>query len=200
MNSNLKSMETSSKFLSLVLRHKPEEIGLQLDPAGWADVDELIRLANAHANGLSFDRPLVEAIVASSDKKRFALSPDGQRIRANQGHSVEIALGLPPSVPPDVLYHGTATRFLESIYASGLHAGSRQHVHLSASPEVARQVGSRHGKPVVLVVDAKKMAAAGSVFYIADYAVWLTVSVPAIYLSELAENAHAGMENESGVN
>ncbi len=187
MTSNQKTMETSSKFLSLVLRHKPEEIGLSLDHEGWAEVDDLIRLANA--SGRSFDRTMIEAIVASSDKKRFALSSDGQRIRANQGHSIEVALGLPASVPPDILYHGTATRFLESIFADGLHAGARQHVHLSANPEVARQVGSRHGKPVVLLVDTKKMAAEGRVFYIADNGVWLTESVPASYLSELTERS-----------
>src|SRR6516165_9401311 len=108
-----------SKFLSLVLRHKPEEIGLTLDDHGWADVDDLIRLANLHGNHLT--RPLVERVITNNNKKRFALSEDRQRIRANQGHSVDIDLALPSSEPPEVLYHGTASRFLDSIRVGGLH-------------------------------------------------------------------------------
>src|SRR6186713_1163201 len=118
-----------SKFLSLVLRHKPEEIGLTLDPNGWAGVDDLIRLANARGRPLT--RPLLEQIVAGNDKKRFAFSADGERIRASQGHSVEVDLALSPAAPPELLYHGTATRFLASIREGGLIKGKRQHVHLS---------------------------------------------------------------------
>src|SRR5262245_12849640 len=117
-----------SKFLSLVLRHKPEEIGLTLDEQGWADVDELIRLAER--SGRPLTRPVLDRVVAESDKKRFALSADGARIRANQGHSVDVDLALPPAEPPALLYHGTATRFLDSIRSQGLLAGSRRHVHL----------------------------------------------------------------------
>jgi putative RNA 2'-phosphotransferase len=185
MPSDQKTMETYSKFLSLVLRHKPEQIGIRLDAEGWASLNELIRLANAC--GQPIDRTMIENIVASSDKKRFALSIDGQRIRANQGHSIEVALRLPPSVPPDTLFHGTASRFLESIFSGGLHPGNRQHVHLSVDSAVAEKVGSRHGHPVILLVDAKAMAVHGHVFYVSDNGVWLTESVPANYLSKLTQ-------------
>ena len=172
---------SKSKFLSLVLRHKPEEIGLVLDQNGWASIDELIVLANARGTHLS--RPLIESIVANSDKQRFAISADGLKIRANQGHSVEIALGLSPQTPPERLYHGTATRFLDSIRGSGLHAGSRQHVHLSQDLATAEKVGSRHGKPVVLTVESGQMARDGHHFYLSDNGVWLTEAVPAKYLA-----------------
>ncbi|MBX9623218.1 MAG: RNA 2'-phosphotransferase [Gemmataceae bacterium] len=170
-----------SKFLSLVLRHKPEQIGLSLDPNGWADVDELIRLATAA--GRRLDRPLLDRIVAENDKKRFAFSDDGRRIRASQGHSVEVDLALSPVTPPELLYHGTATRFLDSIRATGLRPGSRQHVHLSADEATATTVGRRHGVPVVLVVKADEMAAAGHSFYRSANGVWLTERVPAEFLT-----------------
>jgi putative RNA 2'-phosphotransferase len=169
-----------SKFLSLVLRHEPEEIGLTLDARGWADVDELIRLANAA--GRRLDRPLLERVVAENDKKRFAFSDDGRRIRASQGHSVVVDLDLPPTSPPEFLYHGTATRFLDSIRATGLRPGSRQHVHLSADEAAATTVGRRHGVPVVLVVRAGEMAAAGHPFYRSANGVWLTERVPPEFL------------------
>lgn len=169
-----------SKFLSLVLRHQPEAIGLTLDENGWADAEQLIRLANA--SGRRLTRPIVEDVVASNDKKRFALSEDGQRIRASQGHSVEVDLALPPTEPPERLYHGTATRFLDSIRTSGLHSASRQHVHLSADVATATKVGERHGKPVVLVVQAKEMASAGHTFYVSANGVWLTDCVPTKFL------------------
>lgn len=169
-----------SKFLSLVLRHKPEEIGLVLDTNGWANIDELILLAGH--KGMSLTRAMIETIVAESDKQRFAISEDGVRIRANQGHSVDISLGLKPQVPPELLFHGTATRFLVSIRARGLHAASRQHVHLSQDRDTAEKVGSRHGKPVVLVVESGKMARDGHLFFKSDNGVWLTAAVPANYL------------------
>jgi putative RNA 2'-phosphotransferase len=171
---------SQSKFLSLVLRHKPEEIGLVLDQNGWASIDELIALANARGTKLS--GPEIESIVENSDKKRFAISADGTKIRANQGHSVDIALGLEPQTPPERLYHGTATRFLESIHATGLHSASRQHVHLSTDLATAEKVGSRHGKPVILTVDAGQMARDGHLFYLSENGVWLTETVPAKYL------------------
>lgn len=177
---NERDLVRTSKFLSLVLRHKPEEIGLKLDENGWADVEELVRLSNRH--GVSLTRASLEQIVAKNDKKRFALSANGQRIRANQGHSIEVDLALPTREPPDVLYHGTATRFLDSIRASGLHAGSRQHVHLSLNHATAVQVGQRHGKPVVLRVRAKEMFAAGHPFYLSANEVWLTDHVPVAFL------------------
>ncbi len=171
---------SKSKFLSLVLRHKPEEIGLVLDQNGWASIDELIDLSNA--SGTKLSRPQIESIVANSDKQRFAISPDGMKIRANQGHSVDIALGLAPQTPPEHLYHGTATRFLDSIRASGLHSASRQHVHLSSDLATAEKVGSRHGKPVVLTVESGQMARDGHLFYVSENGVWLTDAVPACYL------------------
>lgn len=170
-----------SKFLSLVLRHKPEEIGLVLDQNGWASVDELIALAAVRGTKLS--RHLIESIVAESDKKRFAISEDGTKIRANQGHSVDIALGLAPQTPPERLYHGTATRFLDSIRESGLHSASRQHVHLSSDLETAEKVGRRHGKPVILTVESGQMARDGHHFYLSENGVWLTAAVPAKYLN-----------------
>lgn len=173
----------TSKFLSYVLRHEPQAIGLALDPEGWAGIDALIAAAATH--GKALDPQLIHAVVDSSDKKRFAISADGARIRAVQGHSApEVAIAYEPVVPPECLYHGTATRFLESIRAQGLVAGSRHHVHLSPDVETATTVGRRHGKPVVLTVAAGAMQAQGFVFHQADNGVWLTASVPANFLSE----------------
>lgn len=171
---------STSKFLSLILRHKPEEIGLTLDANGWAAIDELIALASARGTQLS--REQIGTIVAESDKQRFAISADGTKIRANQGHSVEIALGLAPQTPPEQLFHGTATRFLDSIRESGLHSASRQHVHLSSDRATAEKVGSRHGKPVILLVESGRMAREGHLFFLSGNGVWLTDSVPAKYL------------------
>ncbi|MTW12946.1 RNA 2'-phosphotransferase [Pseudoduganella eburnea] len=171
---------SAGKFLSLILRHKPEEIGLTLDPNGWSSIDELIALASARGTQLSRDQ--IETIVAESDKQRFAISADGAKIRANQGHSVEIALGLAPQTPPEQLFHGTATRFLDSIRESGLHSASRQYVHLSSDRATAEKVGSRHGKPVILLVASGQMARDGHLFYLSENGVWLTDSVPAKYL------------------
>ena len=170
----------TSRFLSLILRHKPETIGLRIDANGWADVDELIRLMNER--GKAITRPLLERVVAENNKKRFAFSPDGTRIRASQGHSVEIDLGLSPATPPAVLYHGTSADAVASIRATGLNSGSRQHVHLSPDVATATAVGRRHGPPVVLEVAAGKMAAAGHVFYQSDNGVWLTDAVPVVFI------------------
>jgi putative RNA 2'-phosphotransferase len=169
-------MSRLSKFMSLVLRHDPGAIGLTLDAAGWAEIDQLI--ACAAKAGTALTRAEIEQIVATSDKQRFALSDDGQRIRANQGHSIAVDLGFTPQTPPEVLFHGTATRFVESIRAQGLVKGSRQHVHLSAEEVTAVNVGQRHGKPVVLRVRAGEMARAGMSFYLSANGVWLTDAVP----------------------
>ena len=169
-----------SKFLSLVLRHKPEEIGLTLDPNGWAGVEELLRLANARGKRLT--RELLERIVVENDKKRFAFSTDGQRIRASQGHSVEIDLALSPATPPELLFHGTATRFLASIRTQGLIPGSRQHVHLSHDAATARNVGQRHGRPAILTIAAQTMSTAGHLFYLSANQVWLTPHVPVEFI------------------
>lgn len=177
----MSNLVQTSKFLSLVLRHKPEEIGLSLDENGWTDVDELIRLVNQHGKPLT--RDLLERIVTENDKKRFAFSDDGKRIRASQGHSVEIDLALTPSAPPELLYHGTATRFLDSIRATGLHSANRQHVHLSRDIETATKVGQRHGKPAILTIRAGAMHAAGRVFYLSANGVWLTDLVPVEFIA-----------------
>lgn len=178
MHSNLVKL---SKFLSLILRHKPETIDLTLDENGWADVAELIYLANKH-NKTPLTRALLEEIVASNDKQRFAFNEDKSKIRANQGHSIAIDLALVPQAPPDILFHGTATRFIESIRTQGLIAKSRQHVHLSKDKATAIKVGSRHGKPVVLNIWATKMHLAGFEFFRSDNGVWLTKHVPVEYI------------------
>lgn len=170
-----------SKFLSLVLRHKPETIGLHLDKHGWADIDELIRLANGH--GRKLDRQTITDIVASSDKQRFALDDSKTRIRANQGHSIDVGLELEARQPPDVLFHGTATRFIDAIRAQGLRKGKRQHVHLSEQEATAVRVGQRHGQPIVLTVQAGAMWRAGHCFYQSRNGVWLTDSVPVAFLN-----------------
>lgn len=169
-----------SKFLSLILRHAPDKIGLTLDPNGWADVAELLRLMAL--NGKKVSRDVLEQVVAENDKKRFAFSEDGLRIRASQGHSIEIELDLPPAIPPDTLYHGTATRFIDSIRLEGLKPGSRQHVHLSKDIATATKVGQRHGKPVVLIVRANDMISAGHTFYLSANEVWLTSHVPTEFI------------------
>jgi len=169
-----------SKFLSYVLRHKPEAINLALDPEGWALVDELIEKAD-----IKIDRDTIEVIVAENDKKRFALSEDGLYIRANQGHSISVDLGLSAIKPPDILYHGTATRFLESIKQQGLLPQNRQHVHLSDNIETATIVGARHGKPVILKINTLAMQQDGNLFYQSKNLVWLTDCVQPIYLKEV---------------
>lgn len=169
-----------SKFLSLVLRHDPGAIGITLDPNGWVAVDDLLSAAARSGNAIT--REQLDEVVATNDKKRFAFSPDGTRIRASQGHSVEVELGLDPVEPPERLFHGTATRSVESIRAEGLVRQSRQHVHLSPDEETAIRVGQRHGKPVVLVVRAGQMHRDGHAFYRSDNGVWLTDSVPPEYL------------------
>jgi putative RNA 2'-phosphotransferase len=169
-----------SKFLSLVLRHEPARIGITLDSGGWTDVEALIAACAGH--GVRFSRAELDAVVASSDKQRFAFSADGARIRANQGHSVAVDLALAPATPPDVLYHGTVDRFLASIRARGLVKGERHHVHLAADHDTAVKVGARRGKPVVLVVRAAAMVAAGHTFFVSANGVWLTDHVPPAFL------------------
>lgn len=166
----------TSSFLSKVLRHAPESVGLRLDEAGWVDVDDL--LAAAARVGVPLDRPTLERVVAENDKKRFALSDDGLRIRASQGHSVAVELGLSPQEPPEVLFHGTADRNLDAIRAQGLIPGRRTHVHLSADEATAVNVGRRHGRPVVLRVQSGEMHRAGRPFFRSDNGVWLTAAVP----------------------
>ncbi len=170
-----------SKLMSLVLRHKPETIGLQLDENGWANVQELIEKINA--SGTTVDAVTINMVVDTNDKKRFAFNEDKTKIRASQGHSIEVKLNLKTVLPPDILYHGTTDRFLESILKTGLTKQQRQHVHLSELLATAKTVGSRHGKPVVLTINAKAMAAAGFLFYLSENNVWLVDSVPVEYIT-----------------
>lgn len=170
-----------SKFLSYILRHRPESIELELDAQGWASVDELVEKASAA--GTRFNRDELLSVVEKSDKKRFSLSADLQRIRAAQGHSVAVHLDLPSRPPPSTLYHGTATRFLNSILSEGLRPGARQQVHLSDNEANALHVGQRHGKPIVLEIDALRMHEKGFEFFLADNGVWLTDQVPPEFLT-----------------
>lgn len=170
-----------SRTLSRVLRHSPETIGITLDEAGWTPIDKLMSALNR--SGHKVDRVSLQAVVDTNDKKRFTISDDGRLIRAAQGHSVKVSLGHAPSVPPDVLFHGTASASLDSIFATGLAPRSRQQVHLSSSEDTALKVGGRHGKALVLKVDCAGMVKDGHLFFQADNGVWLTDSVPASYLS-----------------
>jgi putative RNA 2'-phosphotransferase len=176
-----KSLVRDSKFLARVLRHDPGMIDIELDQAGWVGVDVLLAAAGSHGRRLS--RARLDSIVAHNDKKRFEFDASGERIRASQGHSVEVELGYAPATPPDVLYHGTATRSLAAIYREGLLPGKRHQVHLSADQATATKVGARHGVPAVLAVAAARMAADGHAFYQSTNGVWLTDRVPAEFLS-----------------
>ena len=169
-----------SKFLSLVLRHQPARIGIELDRAGWVDVSVLLAACRAHDFPVTLEE--LGAVVRENDKQRFAFNEDGTRIRASQGHSVSIELGYAPLAPPPVLYHGTAMRLLASIRECGLLKGGRHHVHLSADAATAAKVGARHGKPHVIEVESGRMHADGYEFYRSDNGVWLTEHVPAKYL------------------
>lgn len=170
-----------SKFLSLILRHQPETIGLVLDSHGWVNIDDLI--AKGNAAGTKFGRDDLLRVVAGSDKKRFSLSADGLSIRAAQGHSVPVELGLVPQEPPSILYHGTAMRFVEAILSEGVKPQTRQQVHLSSDEATAQRVGQRHGKPHIFKVDAGSMHAKGFKFFRADNGVWLTDHVPPQFLA-----------------
>ena len=170
----------SSKFLSLILRHEPAKFGVVLDEAGWTDVTALLEVCRRH--GRAIDRALLEQIVATNDKKRFSFDETGARIRANQGHSVEVELGYEPAAPPALLYHGTATRFVDAIRAEGLKKMARHHMHLSADEATARSVGQRHGKPAVLTIDASAMTAAEFSFFLLTNGVWLVDHVPAEFI------------------
>lgn len=165
-----------SKFLSLVLRHRPESIGIVLDEQGWTDVERLLR--QFENDGRTLTRGELEEVVRSNSKKRFALSEDGQRIRANQGHSIDVDLDLQSLLPPEYLYHGTVAKFIDSIKARGLTKQKRHHVHLSSEKDRAAKVGERRGAPVILTIRAKDMATSGYEFYRSQNGVWLTEAVP----------------------
>jgi putative RNA 2'-phosphotransferase len=165
-----------SRFLSRHLRHDPERLGLELDPGGWVTVDAL--LEGCAARGLPLSRADLDEVVARNDKRRFAFDEAGARIRASQGHSVPVDLGLAPAEPPARLFHGTSRHRVERILRDGLRPMGRHHVHLSPDAATARRVGARHGPPVVLEVDAGELAASGHVFLRSDNGVWLTDHVP----------------------
>jgi putative RNA 2'-phosphotransferase len=169
-----------SKYLSRHLRHAPQRLGLTLAKGGWVDVDRLVEACAKH--GLMLWRSTLEEIVRTSDKQRFSFDETGTRIRANQGHSVDVDLELEPREPPAILFHGTSEQNVRPILASGLLKMGRHHVHLSADRDTAKRVGARHGKPVVLLVDAARMHADGGVFYRSDNGVWLADEVPTRYI------------------
>ena len=170
-----------SKRLSRVLRHQPERIGLTLDAGGWVGIDAL--LAALNASGTRVTRADLDEVVARNNKRRYAVDPTGTRIRASQGHTIDVDLGLRANTPPAVLYHGTVAAALPGIRERGLIPMRRNHVHLSADEETARIVGSRRGRPRIIRVDAAAMAAAGHRFVVSDNGVWLTDGVPTAYLT-----------------
>ena len=169
------------RFISLVLRHDPSAAGVVLDEHGWVDVSAL--LTGMNARGHRIDMATLERIVASNNKHRYSFDGDHKRIRANQGHSVPVDVELTPVTPPSVLYHGTAERFLGSIKEQGITRQARQHVHLSADVSTAMAVGKRHGRPIVLRVDAAAMARDGRQFWLSENGVWLCAEVPREYVS-----------------
>jgi putative RNA 2'-phosphotransferase len=183
---NEKENAKISRFLSLVLRHKPEAIGIKLDEQGWTDVESLLEKSNP--GGFNLDKTILKHIVETNSKRRFAFNETGDKIRANQGHSVDVKLGYNSRKPPRTLYHGTGEKSVASILQTGLQRRGRHHVHLSSGAETAFKVGQRHGKPVVFEVSAQRMFDDGHEFFLSENGVWLTDHVPATYLKKAAPN------------
>lgn len=179
---NEQQKKKTSKFLSYVLRHHPELIDLNLDENGWANVDELIVKSTNDSQGFTFEE--LDEIVETNDKKRFIFNEDKTRIRANQGHSIDINLALIPQQPAKFLYHGTAQSNIDSIFEKGIEKRNRQHVHLSQDKETATKVGMRHGKPIILTINTEKMFDDGIEFYLSENNVWLTDFVDIKYISQ----------------
>lgn len=177
---NEKEIKSISKFLSYTLRHHPQSIDLNLNEEGWANVDELLEKAATQFNGIS--REILDLVVTTNDKKRFAYNEDGTMIRASQGHSIEVALNLQAQIPPEFLYHGTVEKFITAIKEEGLKKMNRQHVHLSEERATAINVGSRRGSPIILTIQAKQMNETGFTFFLSDNGVWLTEKVPAHFI------------------
>jgi putative RNA 2'-phosphotransferase len=173
------NLKSTSKYLSLILRHRPEAAGITLDGHGWADVEELIAGVR---KSRPFDRETLERIVATDEKQRYSFNESHTLIRANQGHSVPVDVELPVMEPPEILYHGTGEKYAASIDAQGLLPGRRLYVHLSGDKDTARSVGIRHGKPIVYRVLSAQMSRDGFVFYRSVNGVWLTKTVPVMYL------------------
>ncbi|MDB5246187.1 MAG: phosphotransferase KptA/Tpt1 [Segetibacter sp.] len=169
-------------MLSLVLRHQPDSIGITLDENGWTDVKLLIKQMNKHSFNVTSG--ILKDVLENNNKQRFAFNDDKSKIRAVQGHSVNVNLGLVPQVPPPVLYHGTGEHCLEQIQTRGLHKMNRQHVHLSAEAETAKKVGQRKGKAVILKIEAAKMHKKGHTFFVSENNVWLTDHVPPAYIKQ----------------
>lgn len=187
---NEKQKKNTSVFLALVLRHKPDAAGVTLDAHGWTDVPLLLK--GMTAAGYPADMALLEEIVRTDAKQRYAFNEDHTKIRANQGHSVAVEIEMTEAAPPPMLWHGTASRFLDSILREGLKPMSRQYVHLSKDIETARTVGARHGKPVILEIDTQRMTADGYRFYLSPNGIWLTAAVPPQYLRITAEQPKTG--------
>lgn len=176
----MKNTKSTSKFLSLVLRHSPETIGIELDSAGWIDVDVLLKAINDHGKALTLEE--LEFVVRENDKQRFAFSEDGCQIRANQGHSVDVELGYEPAKPPEILYHGAPEKFVAAIREDGLQKMKRHDVHLHEDTQVAETVGRRRGTPVILTIRSGDMHRDGYEFFVTPNHVWLTDNVPAEYI------------------
>ena len=177
-----RSGNSTSRFISLILRHKPQVIGITLDEHGWADVKELIDGVN-RSEGHFLDQEILEEIVRTDEKQRYSFNEDHSLIRANQGHSIPVDVELEKRTPPDILWHGTGEKYVASIKERGLLPKTRLYVHLSSDMETAKKVGSRHGKPVVFRVDCRKMVQDGYAFFLSANNVWLTKEVPATYMT-----------------
>ena len=177
-------MRNTSKFISLILRHNPQVIGISLDEHGWADVKELIDGIN-RTEGHSLDMDTLDEIVRTDEKQRYSFNEDHSLIRANQGHSIPMDVELEEKIPPDILWHGTGQKYVSSIDVQGLIPKSRLYVHLSSDMETARKVGSRHGRPVIYQVECRKMTEDGYRFFLSANRVWLTKEVPVEYLKKL---------------
>lgn len=175
------ALKEVSKRLSYVLRHRPDLIGLSLEEGGWLHIDDLLAAMTRRGRGMSV--ATLEQVVVENDKQRFEISADGKRIRARQGHSTPVELGYEPAIPPDMLYHGTATRNLDSILEQGLLKQRRHHVHLSTNKETMIQVAMRHGKPVLLSIHSRRMSEDGHQFFVTGNDVWLVDQVPPAYLA-----------------
>ena len=177
-----RSGNSTSRFISLILRHKPQVIGITLDEHGWADVKELIDGVN-RSEGHYLDQELLEEIVRTDEKQRYSFNEDHSLIRANQGHSIPVDVELEKRTPPDILWHGTGEKYVASIKEGGLLPKTRLYVHLSSDMETAKKVGSRHGKPVVFRVDCRRMEQDGYAFFLSANNVWLAKEIPAAYLT-----------------
>ena len=189
------NLTSTSKFVSLILRHKPEVIGIHLDEHGWADVEELIA---GISKTREFNRTMLEEIVRTDNKQRFIFNENKTKIRANQGHSIPVDVELPEAVPPDRLWHGTGEKYVASIDQQGLISKSRLYVHLSSDAATATKVGSRHGKPVLYIVKTKEMYDDGYKFFLSKNGVWLTKEVPVKYLVK-AEAVSSSTDSLKGI-